>query len=236
MEAMYRITACLFFAWVVATPLQAAEAIVAVASNFLTTAERLEAAFEAAEDHEVTLVHGSTGRLYAQVRAGAPFDLFLAADTERPTLLSDEGRAAEQATYAIGRLVVVSHGAADLSDALTDKRFAMADPDVAPYGAAARQALLTLGLTEDRAVYGESVGQAANLFATGNADAAFLAASQVPDLPKVPDVFPVTISDSVLVQDMVLLGDNEAAVAFFEYLRSDEGSGIIVDAGYEVPE
>ncbi|MEM9342670.1 MAG: molybdate ABC transporter substrate-binding protein [Pseudomonadota bacterium] len=233
---MYRITACLFAIAFAATPVRAAEAIVAVASNFLTTAERLASAFEAETDHSATLVHGSTGRLYAQIRAGAPFDLFLAADQERPTLLSDDGRAARQATYAIGQLVVVTRDAPDLTAALTGRRFAMADPEVAPYGAAARAALIDLGVSEDLAVYGDSVGQAASLFVTGNTEAAFLAASQVPDLPDKTVVFAVDATATGLAQDMVLIApDNAAAVAFYDFLLSPQGQQIIVDAGYEAP-
>lgn len=228
---MLRIIASLF---ALSAPVSADDAIVAVASNFLTTAERLEAAFEATSPHDLTLVHGSTGRLYAQVRSGAPFDLFLAADQERPARLDD--RAKRRATYAVGQLVLVSRDAQDLSDALAGKRFAMADPAVAPYGAAARGALADLGVTEALAVYGDSVGQAASLFVTGNVQAAFLAASQVPDLPDAPHVFAVDVADGALAQDMVLLTDNPAAAAFFDFLASDEGRAMIAEAGYEVPE
>ena len=155
----------------------AEEAIVAVAANFLTTAERLADRYEAESGHEITITHGATGQIYAQIRNGAPFDVFLAADSQRPALLEQKGRTIERMTYALGQLVLISQNAVSLVDPAADfagRTVALADPTVAPYGLAATSAMenLRLDTANFRTVLVSDVGQVASLFATGNAEIA----------------------------------------------------------------
>lgn len=224
-------------------PLAASEAIVAVAANFLTTARALETAFEAETGHDLILAHGSTGRLYAQIINGAPFDLFLAADAARPEALKVGGAAVAQRTYAVGRLVLVSRGAGAHrpADLVRGSRVALANPALAPYGAAAFEALEALGLhnKDFDPVLGDSVGQAATFLATGNADLAFLAASQLDMLDPGLTAFEMAGLHTPVRQDAVLLArgrDNPAAGAFFDWLGSDSARGIIEASGYSVPQ
>lgn len=228
-------------------PAGAETVTVAVASNFLVTARDIEAVFEAETGHEVELVHGSTGKLFAQVRSGAPFDVFLSADQARPARLAEVGLVVDIKPYAVGRLALV-HGAGvaptDLDTILAraDLRFAIADPAVAPYGLAARDVLRDrLGEGWDaNVVLGESVGQAFAFVATGNADAGLVALSQ----PRTYDgeiwVLPIPASaHASILQDAALLtraADNAAAQAFYEFLGTDFVGFILQDAGYALPQ
>jgi len=163
----------------------AEQATVAVAANFATTLARLVAPFEARGDHTIRVASGSTGKLYAQIVHGAPFDLFLAADTERPDRLIADGLASpdDRITYAVGRLVLWS-GPDDPSEALLEggkiPRLAIANPGLAPYGVAAMEVLEHYGLTGARApalVMGENIAQTVAMLATGNADHGLVALS-----------------------------------------------------------
>lgn len=232
-------------ALVFALPAAAGEATVAVAANFLATAERLAAAYGGAAGHEIVLAHGSTGRLYAQIVNGAPFDAYLAADAARPTALDEAGLAVERAPYALGRLVLVARaGVLSGVDALAGHTVVLAEPRVAPYGAAAEEALAALGGDGlgFRAVYGDSVGQVAAIFATGNADAAFLSAAQTASLTArvgAVDVFGLEGFYSPIRQEAVLLPramGNPAAEGFFGWLFGDEARAIIASDGYGLPE
>ena len=224
-------------------PARADEATVAVAANFLTTAETLAELYEYKTGHVILLAHGSTGRLYAQIRNGAPYDLFLAADAERPGLLDDEGLAADRMTYALGRLVLVSREAAgeDVAAVLAGRRIALADPAVAPYGVAAMEVLKAAGVAanDPGLVFGDSVGQTAALFSTGNAEVAFVALSQVPLLGEGTGVHDLEGLYTPIRQDAVLLNrgrDNAAAAGFLAFLAGDEAAATIRAAGYGVPE
>lgn len=216
------------------------EVTVAVASNFLTTAERIASAFEEASGHEVVLSHGSTGQLYAQIVAGAPYDVFLAADEERPARLLAEGRAREVATYALGTLALVSRERlpeGDLRPAFEGRTVALADPLVAPYGRAATRAMerLRLDTATFRPVLVANVGQVATLFKTGNADLAFVATSQVPALAPA-HVMPLATLIPPVRQDAARLNDEAATRDFWAALLSEGAARIVVDAGYAAPE
>lgn len=221
-------------------------ATLAVAANMLPTARVLVAAFTAETQQEIVVVQGSTGRLYAQIVAGAPFDIFLAADAERPALLEQAGLTLARRSYALGRLIVVAAPGlldGDLAGALRGQRVALADPALAPYGIAAMQALTALGVTPEvpDLVLGDSVGQVAGFFATGNVDLAFVALSQLPNLQAKRTLDHVAIDDALhdpIVQDGVLLvrgGDSPAARAFWDWLASPTVAGVLRDAGYGVP-
>lgn len=235
---------------VLAAAAQAAEVRVAVASNFLAAAEALADAYDAAE---VELVHGSTGRLFAQIRAGAPFDVLLAADAARPDALVAQGQALRARPYALGRLVLVARGLCEAAAAQTcgagapaepraerlrvalaaADRIALADPALAPYGQAAVETLEALGVAgwADRAVYGENVAQTYAFWATGNVPAAFVAASQTETGLTVPETLHAPI-----VQKAALVSDTPAATAFFDWLGGDPARAIIAAAGYGLPE
>lgn len=230
----------------------AEEAVVAVAANFAEVAERLEKDFEAASGHTLTLVVGSTGKLYAQIANGAPFDVFLSADQETPARLEKEGLAVagSRFTYATGRLTlwspepgrVASDGAATLR-AGKFRQLAIANPELAPYGAAAKQTLEKLGLWErfkDRIVMGETIGQAHTFVASGSAELGFVALSSVLSLRNETrgsrwDV-PANLYEP-LQQDAVLLkrsAANPAARAFLDFLRSAKAKALIESYGYRI--
>lgn len=233
----------------------AGEVTVAVAANAAEAVEALAADFEQRTGHLVTVTVASTGKLYAQILHGAPFDVFLAADQERPRLLVEQGLAVEGSrwTYAIGRLVLWSsdpalEASAETLRAGSFRRLAIANPDLAPYGAAARDALRELGLWESlrsKIVVGENVGQSFTMTASGNAELGFIALSSVrsPRTVRAGSLWEVPAHlHSPIRQDSVLLdrgGDNPAARDFHEFLKtpgaleSIESFGFVAVAGSE---
>ncbi len=229
-------------------PAWAAEATIAAATNFVPVLRILEARFEAESGHRLKLVLGSTGTLYAQISHGAPFDIFLAADEERPRHLEDRsmGVAGSRFTYAEGRLVLIRAGGGPVDfNGLMDggfRKLALANPKLAPYGAAAEQALRHAGVWERvaaRLVYGENIGQAYTLVATGNADAGFVAFSQIAGMTD-PPAFWLVPSDwhHAIRQNAVLTkrgAGNPAAEMFLAYLKSEAARKIIRDFGYGTP-
>ncbi|MEL7536677.1 MAG: molybdate ABC transporter substrate-binding protein [Pseudomonadota bacterium] len=217
---------------------------VAVASNFSTAAKLLAAEFEATSIHRIRLSSGSTGKLYSQLRLQAPFDAFLAADQERPRLLEAGGFAVagSRFTYAVGRLVLWSPTADSVGPRDLERgefrRIAIAQPALAPYGAAAIEVIESLGLRatlEPKLVYGENIGQTFAFVASGNAELGFVAASQLGDragarwLPPEASHLPVR-------QDAVLINaDSMAAREFLAFLRSDAALALLHDFGYAPP-
>lgn len=234
-----------------ATAAAAGEVQVAVAANFTASMQRLAPLFEQQTGHKVVVSYGSTGKFFTQINSGAPFEVFLAADDETPAKLEQNGGAVAgtRFTYAIGRLVLWSRqvGAVDASgDVLRSAsidRLAIADPRLAPYGAAAVQTLRSLGLLErwqPRLVTGESISQAHQFVATGNAVLGFVALSQVYADGRIAQgsawVVPTRLHDPIR-QDAVLLArgrTNPAARALLEFLRSEPAQVVIRDAGYAV--
>jgi len=222
------------------------EVAVAVASNMADAQAELAARFTAATGMVVRTSLGSTGQLYAQIRNGAPFDVFLSADGERPRLLEADGLAVPDSrfVYARGRLVLlggrgkrVRPGGADLRE--TDYRYlAIANPRTAPYGAAAAQALVALGLQEvvaDRIVRGETIGQAYQYVKTGAAEWGLVALSQVRSDPaQTYWVIPERLHDPI-EQEAVLLAraaGNEAAREYVRFLASAEARAVLEAFGY----
>jgi len=188
--ALYRTLAPLCLAGSCAAAAQAGEVHVAVAANFAAPMARIAQSFTAATGHVVKLSSGATGKFYSQIVAGAPFELLLAADDTTPRRLVEEGHAvgSSRFTYATGRLVLWSAmpGFVDAQGAvLASGRFshlAVASPKVAPYGRAAMEVLRARGLADTLApklVTGESIAQAFQFVATGNAELGFVALSQV---------------------------------------------------------
>ena len=231
---------CLLFALLLPVLARAETVTVAVASNALPAAEAVARAFTDETGHEVRLASGATGALYAQIVAGAPFDVFLAADAIRPARLAGDGRALEVATFAIGRLVLVAREDTplpDVKEAFAGRTVALADPLVAPYGLVAVRAMERLGLDTAtfRTVIVSNVGQAAAIFATGNADFAFVAASQLRDLDA-PFVISLDAVAPPVRQDAARLTGTEGARAFGDFLFAEEGAAILRGHGFGTPE
>lgn len=235
----------------VSLTVHADEATVAVAANFSRPMGRLETAFESATPHEITVVTGSTGQLYAQILNGAPYDLFLAADRERPTRLAQNGWASPgtQFTYALGQLALWTREPSlmnDLSlDTLADgefRRLVIANPLLAPYGLAARETLEAMGLwasLQARIVRGENVGQAFAMVESRNAELGLIARSSALAYSRPATSVPVPERyHEPIRQDAVLLTrgeSNPAADAFVQFLKSAQASEIIREAGYALP-
>ena len=231
--------------------LLADDALVAVAANFSSTAGQLKSLFERNTNHRLTITSGSTGSLYAQIRNGAPYDILLAADQQRPALLlaSGDAVAGSSFTFAVGRLVLWSANPAliraDLLTTLAQEDFAalaIANPALAPYGIASREALQSLGVWDsvrDRIVMGENVGQAMALVATGNAELGMLSLAQMSD-GRTPAAAYLTVAEELhepIRQDAVLLRHGRANVAaqeFLDFLKSAEGKAVIQTNGYGV--
>lgn len=218
---------------------------VAVAANFTKVAEELAPVFKAETGHDVVYSFGATGQLYTQISQGAPFEVLLAADDERPSKAVTEGLGVDGTvfTYAIGALALYStsldlaDGKAVLEAGAFDK-VAIADPATAPYGRAATEAIEALGLTaaiEPKLVTGENISQTLQFVETGNAELGFVAASQVVGKSSVWLV-PAELYEPIR-QDAVLLKSGEAnaaAIAFVDFLKSDTAVAVIEAAGYVV--
>jgi molybdate transport system substrate-binding protein len=233
-----------------ATAVHAGEVSVAVAANLAPAMQDIAAAFARDTGNKAVLSFGSTGRFYAQVNSGAPFQVLLAADEATPAKLEREGAAVSgtRFTYATGRLVLWSATPGVVDDrgavlrAPGTGRIAIADPRLAPYGAAAMQAMRKLGVADSlapRLVMGDSVGQAYQFASTGNAQLGFVALSQVMAGGRIARgsawIVPADLHDPIR-QDAVLLArgkGNAAAIALLDYLRSDAARAILRSHGYE---
>jgi molybdate transport system substrate-binding protein len=246
-------TACriaAFFALALAAGLAlGGEVQVAVAANFAAPMQKIAAAFERDTGHKVQLVFGATGKFYAQIRNGAPFDMLLAADQETPARLVREGAAlaGSRFTYAIGKLVLWSArpGLVDDQGAVLKQpgiaRVAYANPQLAPSGAAAVEALRSLGMfaaVEGRLVQAENISQAYQFVASGNAEVGFVALSQVYQDGRVREgsawLVPAHLYAPIR-QDAVLLErgkTNAAAAALAGYLKSEPAKAVILAHGY----
>ncbi len=225
-------------------------ALIAVATNFVPVAEALAPGFTAATGHQIEVTSGATGKLYAQITEAAPFDLLLSADTTTPTRLGAEGLAnpETQFTYAVGRLALWSADPTLIGpDGFTALRsdtlrfVAIANPDLAPYGVAARELLQRLGLWDElqpKIVMGQNIGQTFALVDSGAAELGFVALSALTG----PDVggstwIPAEILYNPIHQDAILLthgAGNPAALAFLDYLKSPEAKALIAASGYAV--
>ena len=227
----------------------AGEVRVAVAANFVPTLRQLADEFTASTGHRVTISSASTGKLYAQIVNGAGFDLFLSADAERPERLEREGYgiAGERFVYALGRLALwlpQHHAVEDPGDIMLSpavRRIAIANPRLAPYGLAARQVLQAWGLWDEvqsRLVRGENIAQTLQFVASGNAQAGFVALSQLRAMSDPPAGVQLTLPASLhepIAQHAILLRRGEAAEALAAYLRGERARELIVAAGYDMP-
>ena len=229
---------------------QAADVQVAVAANFTAPMQAIAADFEKATGHKVVAAFGATGQFYAQIRNGAPFDVFLAADDTTPEKLDKEGLtvAGSRFTYATGALALWSarSGYVDANgDVLKANQFshlAIANPKTAPYGLAATQVLDKLGLTQavaTKIVEGQSIAQAHQFVSTGNAELGFVALSQIFKDGVITSgsawKVPASMHDPIR-QDAVLLvkgKDNPAARALIDSLKGPPAAAVIRAYGYQ---
>lgn len=230
----------------------AVEVRLAVATNFAHVIDKLKPSFEASTGHRLTVTTGSTGKLYAQIRSGAPVDVLLAADAQSPQRLVQEGDAvaASSFTYALGRLALWSAtpGMAGVDGAVTlramkFRHLVIANPQLAPYGAAARETLRSLGVwdgVQAKLAYAQNIGHAYSMVASGNAELGLIALSQVQGAVGgvVGSSWPVPAAlHAPIRQDAVLLTRghaNAGARAFLETLKSPESRRTIESFGYGV--
>jgi molybdate transport system substrate-binding protein len=237
------------FAFSVLQAAQADTVSVAVAANFTAPMQKIAAAFEADTGHKAELSFGATGKFYAQITNGAPFQILLSADDTTPAKLEKDSKAVAQTrfTYAIGTLVLWSAqpGYVDAQGQVLQtgdfKHLALANPKLAPYGLAATQAMDKLGLTtklQPRWVQGENIAQTYQFVASGNAQLGFVALSQVMVDGKIAQgsawQVPAQLHDPIR-QDAALLlpgKDSAAAAALLKYLRGDKARAIIQAYGY----
>ncbi|MBU2580153.1 MAG: molybdate ABC transporter substrate-binding protein [Alphaproteobacteria bacterium] len=223
--------------------------LVAVAANFVDALKQVAKAFEAETGHTLKYSAGSTGQLYAQIKNGAPFDVFLAADDERPRLLETEGDAVagSRFTYGQGQLVWWNPKSIDNCSYGTPcqprgmKSFAIANPNLAPYGRAAEQVLRTRSDWQElkpKLVFGQNIAQTFAMIATGNADAGIVSRAQIDPAADNAKGSAALIDPNLhdpIRQDAVLLtraATNPAASAFMTFLKSPSARKIIAGFGY----
>ena len=232
-----------------ATSLRAEQALVAVAANFSAPMQQIALAFQKDTGHQLKLSFGATGGIYAQIKNGGPFDVFLSADQLTPQKIEAEGLGVPQTrfTYATGQLVLWSK-----QDGLVDdkgqvlrskniQRIAFANPKLAPYGAAALEAMTQLGLLDElkpKLVQGDNIAQTYQFVSTQNAQLGFVALSQVFADGKITSgsgwVLPSSLYKPIL-QDAILLKngkDNSAAKALMLYMKGDKAKEMIKRFGY----
>ena len=232
-----------------ATSLRAEQALVAVAANFSAPMQQIALAFQKDTGHQLRLSFGATGGIYAQIKNGGPFDVFLSADQLTPQKIEAEGLGVPQTrfTYAKGQLVLWSK-----QDGLVDdkgqvlrskniQRIALANPKLAPYGAAALEAMTQLGLLDElkpKLVQGDNIAQTYQFVSTQNAQLGFVALSQVFADGKITSgsgwVLPSSLYKPIL-QDAILLKngkDNSAAKALMLYIKGDKAKEMIKRFGY----
>jgi molybdate transport system substrate-binding protein len=234
-----------------AAPSMAGEVQVAVASNFTAPVQAIAASFEKDTGDKVVAAFGATGQFYAQIKNGAPFEVFLAADDTTPAKLESEKQTVpgSRFTYATGALALWSAKEGyvdDKGEVLKKSQFShlsIANPKAAPYGLAATQVLDKLGLTQavaSKIVEGQNISQAQQFIATGNAELGFVALSQIYKDGKVTSgsawVVPANLHDPIK-QDAVILEkgkNNPVAEAFVKYLKGPKAAAIIKSYGYQL--
>ncbi len=234
---------------------QASEVSVAVAANFTGPMKDIAAAFAEDTGHEARTAFGSSGKFFAQINNGAPFEVFLSADAATPARLAEDGMTVPDTlfTYALGTLVLWSSnpeqiptgdGAAVLK-AGDFRKLAIANPKTAPYGAAAIATMQALGVEEamtPKFVQGENIAQTYQFVSTGNAEVGFVALSQVIKDGEIGEGSGWRVPGDMhepIRQDAVLLkrgADNPVATALMEYLQGERAQGIMRAYGYHPPE
>ncbi len=222
---------------------------IAVASNFTHAMQDIKQAYEQQSEHKVELIFGSTGKIYAQIINGAPFDAFFAADTARPARLEQEGwiQPESRFSYAVGRIVLWSPDPdLKINDGQILKtaafhHLAMANPRLAPYGKAAQQVLQANGVWEslqNKIVRGENIGQTFQFVISGNAELGFVALSQLKSRAGRHNanqwLVPEALYDPI-EQQAVQLSEKPAVTSFMAFVKGDVARQIIHRYGYDTP-
>lgn len=233
-----------------AIPAAADEVRIAVAANFTAPMEKIAAEFARDTGHKAVISSGATGKFYAQIRNGAPFEVLLAADDTTPAKLEQEGLGVtgSRFTYAIGRLALWSPkpGYVDPQGEVLKKggfrHLAVANPKLAPYGRAAQEVLEKKALwqpLQPRLVLGENIAQTWQFVASGNAELGFVALSQIKteggDLPGSAWIVPAALHAPIRQDAVLLVKGKPAAEQLMKYLKSDKAKAIIRNYGYELP-
>jgi molybdate transport system substrate-binding protein len=249
MKTVPQLLAALVLGTVFAGAAHADEVQVAVAANFTAPMKTIAAEFEKATGHKAQLAFGATGKFYAQIKNGAPFEILLAADDETPAKLEREGAAVAgtRFTYAIGQLALWSAKPGVVDDKAevlkkgTFRHLSIANPRLAPYGAAAVETLTRLGLLsslESKFVQGENIAQTFQFVSSGNAELGFVALSQIYEDGKIKSgsawIVPGNLHNPIR-QDAIVLSkgkDNPAAAALMEYLKGEQARTVIKSYGY----
>jgi molybdate transport system substrate-binding protein len=234
------------------TPVVAAEVSAAVAANFAVPMERIAVLFRKESGHTVKLSLGASGKLYTQIKGGAPFDVFLSADEELPKRLLQEGQAVagSRFVYATGRLVLwsVQPGLVDEKGAVLNsgkfERLAYANPVVSPYGIATRETLTKLTMwnaMQKKLKKGDDVTQAYQLAANESTDMAFVSLSQVMRDGKVATgswwLVPTELHNPIRQSAVLLSGSKEqaAAQALLAFMKNEKAKAVMRGFGYELP-
>ena len=242
---------CFAVSLLTAASVHSDEISIAVAANFASPMQKIAAEFEKDSGHTIVASFGSTGKFYAQIKAGAPFEVLFAADDETPARLEKEGDgvAGSRFTYAVGKLVLWSRKKGFVDDhggvlGRNDfQHLALPNPKLAPYGAAGIQTLQALGLLDrlqSKFVTAENISQTYQFVASGNAELGFVALSQVYRGGRIAEgsgwIVPPKLHDPIR-QDAVLLTrgkDRSGPAALLKYLRGDKARSIIKSFGYEL--
>ncbi len=250
MKVPHRLCIVLLSAWSVTSSVRADEVPIAVAANFTVPMQKIASDFEKETGHKVVATYGSTGKFYAQIKNGAPFEVLLAADDETPAKLVTEGSAVKGSpfTYAVGKLVLwsakpaVVDSTGEVLKAGAFSHIALTNPKLAPYGAAGVETMKALGVyaaLEPRIVMAETTTQAYQFIESGNAALGFVALSQVLKDGKVEGSYwmvPARLYTPIR-QDAVILDKGKArpaAEALMKHLKSDKAKAIIKSFGYEL--
>jgi len=222
----------------------AAELKVAVASNFLNTMHQLVRQYHLESSDIIKIISGSSGKHYAQIRHGAPYDLFFSANQAWPELLEQQAVAVAESrfTYARGQLVMWSPSLQDIDTETLNinkiARLAIANPKLAPYGRAAQEFLTAVGQWQNwqqRLVRGENINQTLQFVVTGNVELGLIAASQLPQLTGGTSWLVPADLYAPINQQAVILRDSVAVRDFLAFVRSTEAIAIIKHNGYKTP-
>lgn len=249
-----KLTFSLILSLAVMATANAESARIAVASNFAPAMKALKEKFESQSDHRIVLAFGSTGKHYAQIMHGAPFDAFFAADSRRPKLLEDTDKTVKKSrfVYALGHLVMWSPDKSLVEqglEALTQpqvKYIAIANPKLAPYGFASKEVLQKVQQYEklkSKFVFGENINQTFQYVVSGNAQIGLIAlsilkaSSKISGTDKKGNYWQVPQDlHSPIAQEAVLLSNNLAASEFFAFLQSPTAKALIQAYGYSLPD
>jgi molybdate transport system substrate-binding protein len=249
MHLLYHLLVTALFSLLLLNPVRAEEVHAAVASNFTAPMKQIVEQFEQSSGHDVTLSFGSSGKIFAQIQNGAPFQVFLSADQQKPEALEKKGLTVpgSRFTYAVGSLALWSARPDFVDDDYTRlkqgefNKLALANPKLAPYGAAAVEVLSALKLreaTQPKWIMGENIAQTYQFVDSGNADLGLVALSQIMHNGKIKKgsgrIIPGELHNPIR-QDAVLLSnaqDRKGAQALLAYLRSDKAHAIMRAFGY----